>query len=594
MSQLRDDIRLLFSRSDIARFALIVVLMLGGSLLELASLSVVPLFVALLAGGDGMASLGRLADLAKWLNFDINNVSPMACGLYMGGLFAIRTAYLSINYYIQERIMRNRQVAVSSRLFKAYMTAPYAFHLKHNSSIVITNVEEEVERVIQSVLIALLDMMRNGVIILSVVLLMMWYDPLVCLGAFFALGLFGGGFMFIANRKMGQWGWEAHVLRQDAVKSIGEGIGAYTEAQVMGKTEYFCGRLHTILEKFNHRLCQLGVMRKSLWPFTELITVCVLLGAMGVMLMMHDGDTKAIAPTMALIAACMARLKGNLTEFIANATTVRSAQGILATICSDLRELDSYPKPDETIADIPFEKEIRFDGLSFRYDGAEGETLHDVNLTVMKGMSVGIVGPSGSGKTTLVNMLLGLLPPSDGRIMVDGRDVADCLSAWRRHIGYVAQDIYLLDDTIRANIALGVKDDEIDETALKQAIVASQLDEFLSTLPEGELTMLGERGVRLSGGQRQRVAIARALYRNPQLLVFDEATSALDTTTERAVVSAIERLRGRHTLVIIAHRLTTVKGCDSLVYLNKGRVEATGSYEELQEKVPAFKAMVSG
>ncbi len=594
MSQLRDDIRLLFSRSDIARFVLIVVLMLGGSLLELASLGVVPLFVALLADGDGMESLGRLADLAKRLNFDISSVSPMTCGLLMGGLFALRTAYLSINYYIQERVMRNRQVAVSSRLFKAYMTAPYMFHLKHNSSIVITNVEEEVERVIQSVLIALLDMMRNGVIILSVVLLMMWYDPLVCLGAFFALGLFGGGFMFFANRKMGQWGWEAHVLRQDAVKSIGEGIGAYTEAQVMGKTEYFCGRLHTILEKFNHRLCQLGVMRKSLWPLTELITVCVLLGAMGVMLMMHDGDTKAIAPTMALIAACMARLKGNLTEFMANATTMRSAQGILATICSDLRELDSYPKQNEDVADIPFEKEIRFDGLSFRYDGAEGETLHDVNLTVAKGMSVGIVGPSGSGKTTLVNMLLGLLPPSDGKIMVDGRDVADCMSAWRRHIGYVAQDIYLLDDTIRANIALGVKDDEIDEQALKQAIVASQLDEFLTTLPEGELTMLGERGVRLSGGQRQRVAIARALYRNPQLLVFDEATSALDTTTERAVVSAIERLRGKHTLVIIAHRLTTVKGCDNLVYLNNGRVEATGSYEELQEKVPAFKAMVSG
>ena len=594
MKPLRDDIRLLFSRSDIARFVLVVVLMLVGSLLEFASLGVVPLFVALLTGGDGMASLGRLVELAGWLKFDISNISPIACGLYMGGLFAVRTAYLSVNYYIQERIMRNRQVAVSSRLFKAYMTAPYAFHLRHNSSIVITNVEEEVERVIQSILIALMDMIRNGVIILSVVALMMWYDPLVCLGSFFALSLFGGGFMLIANRKMGQWGWESHLLRQDAVKSIGEGIGAYTEAQVMGKTEYFCMRLHRILELYNHRLCQLGVMRKSLWPFTELITVCVLLGAMGVMLMMHDGDTKAIAPTMALIAACMARLKGNLTEFMANATTMRSAQGILSTICNDLRELESYPKKDESVADIPFEKDVRLEGLSFRYDDTADETLHDVSLTVKKGMSLGVVGPSGSGKTTLVNVLLGLLPPAEGRILVDGLDVADCMAAWQRHIGYVAQDIYLLDDTIRANIALGEDDADINEKALKQAIEASQLDEFLATLPDGERTVLGERGVRLSGGQRQRVAIARALYRNPQLLVFDEATSALDTTTERAVVSAIERLRGSHTLVIIAHRLSTVKGCDSLVYLNKGRVEATGSYEELQEKVPAFKAMTSG
>ena len=591
MASLREDIRLLFSGSDIARFAVIIVLMLGGSLLELASLGAVPLFVAMLSGGDGMQSLGRMAEVAKWLNWDMNNVSPMSCGLLLGGLFAVRTAYLSVNYYIQERILRNRQVAVSSRLFKAYMGAPYVFHLHRNSSIIITNVEEEVERVIQSILIALMDMLRNGVIILAVVALMLWYNPLVCLGSFFALCLFGGGFMFIANRKMERWGWEAHVLRQDAVKCISEGIGAYKEAQVMGKTEFFCGRLHGILERFNQRLCQLGVMRKSLWPFTELITVCVLLGVIGAMLMMHDGDTRAITPTMALIAACMARLKGNLTEFMYNATTVRSAQGILATICSDLRELESYPKQEENIADIPFEADIHCEGVSFRYDGVEGETLRNVDLTVKRGTSLGIVGPSGSGKTTLVNVLLGLLPPSCGRILVDGRDVADCLPAWRRHIGYVAQDIYLLDDTIRANIALGEKDSEIDEQALRQAIEASQLDEFLATLPDGERTMLGERGVRLSGGQRQRVAIARALYRNPQLLIFDEATSALDTMTERAVVSAIERLRGSHTLIIIAHRLSTVKGCDSLVYLNKGRVEATGNYEELQEKVPAFKQM---
>ena len=267
MSQLRDDIRVLFSKSDMARFALIVVLMLGGSLLELASLGAVPLFVALLAGGEGMSGIGRLAEVAKWLKLDVENVTPISCGVWLGGLFAVRTAYLSVNYYIQERIMRNRQVAVSSRLFKAYMTAPYEFHLRHNSSIVITNVEEEVERIIQSILIALIDMIRNGVIILSVVALMLWYNPLVCLGAFGALSLFGGGFMFIANRKMGQWGWEAHLLRQEAVKNIGEGIGAYTEAQVMGKTEYFCARLHRILEGYNHRLCQLGVMRKSLWPF---------------------------------------------------------------------------------------------------------------------------------------------------------------------------------------------------------------------------------------------------------------------------------------------------------------------------------------
>ncbi len=464
MRPLRDDIRLLFSGSDMVRFALIVVLMLLGTVLELASLGAIPLFVALLAGDSELAGVGRLAKAMEFFGWDFRRVGPMACGLALGGLFLVRTVYLTINYYIQERVVRNRQIAISSRLFKAYMSAPYLFHLRRNSSVVITNVEEEVERVIQSVLIALMDMMRGGFIILSVVALMIWYNPLVSLCSFLGLSLFGGGYMFLANRSLGRWGWEAHVLRQEAVKNISEGIGAYKEARILGKTTFFCGRLHGILEQFNDRLRKLSVVRKSMWPFMELITVSVLLGAMGVMLMMHDGDTKSIAPTMALIAGCLARLKGSLTDFMFNVSSMRSTQGILSTICDDLRLLENMPKQnDENVADIPFEKDVRLEGLSFRYDDTADETLHDVNLTVKKGMSLGVVGPSGSGKTTLVNVLLGLLPPSEGRILVDGRDVADCMAAWQRHIGYVAQDIYLLDDTIRANIALGEDDADINE-----------------------------------------------------------------------------------------------------------------------------------
>ena len=319
----------------------------------------------------------------------------------------------------------------------------------------------------------------------------------------------------------------------------------------------------------------------------------VLLLMMALMMFLNDGDTKAIAPTVALFAVCLALLKGTLTEFLSFFNGLQSIGGVLTAVCDDLRNLVALPQQDDGVPDIPFEAEIKMEGLSFHYEGKDGDVLRDVHLTVPRGTSLGIVGPSGSGKTTLANVLLGLLPPDKGRVLVDGTDVAGCMSAWQRHIGYVAQDIYLLDDTVRANIALGEDNDRIDENALKMAIEASQLDEFLKTMPKGDLTLLGERGVRLSGGQRQRVAIARALYRNPQLLVFDEATSALDTMTERAVVSAIERLRGSHTLIIIAHRLTTVKECDKLAYMKNGSVIATGTYVELQEKVPEFKEMTS-
>ena len=590
MSSLK-NIGYLFSKRDMVSFTVIVILMLGSTLLELASLGAVPLFVALLTGDSSLASVSRLGLVVEWLGIDMNELSLVTCGIALAVLFMFRTLYMAIIFYATARVLQNRKVELSARLFKAYMSAPYSFHLRHNSSVIITNIQTEVERVTSLVLARLIEMGRDGIIILSVVGLMLWYNWVVCLASFLSLSLFGGGFILLVNRKNKKWGWREHELRQEGIKCISEGIGAYKEIRILGRIRHFCNRLHKILGEMSICSRRLMIVQRFMWPFMELITVCVLLMMMALMMVLNNGDTKAIAPTVALFAVCLARLKGTLTEFLSFFNGIQSIGGVLAALCDDLRDLEARPQQDDSVPDIPFESEIKMEGLTFHYEGKEGDVLHDVHLTVPRGTSLGIVGPSGSGKTTLANVLLGLLPLDKGRILVDGTDVASCMSAWQRHIGYVAQDIFLLDDTVRANIALGEDDDKIDEDALKVAIEASQLNEFLSTLPDGELTMLGERGVRLSGGQRQRVAIARALYRNPQLLVFDEATSALDTTTERAVVSAIERLRGSHTLVIIAHRLSTVKGCDNLVYLNKGRVEATGNYDELQEKVPAFKQM---
>ncbi|MCR4573329.1 MAG: ABC transporter ATP-binding protein/permease [Lentisphaeria bacterium] len=591
MKSLFKNICYLFSKRDVVHFTIIIVLMLGSTLLELASLGAVPLFVAMLTGDSSLSSVSRLGRVVEWLGIDMNEISLVTCGIILAVLFIFRTLYMALNFYAMARVLQNRKVELSARLFKAYMSAPYSFHLHHNSSVIITNIQTEAERVTSLVLARLIEMGRDGIIILSVVGLMLWYNWVVCLASFFSLALFGGGFILLVNNKNKKWGWREHELRQEGIKCISEGIGAYKEIRILGRIRHFCNRLHKLLEDMSICSRRMMIVHRFMWPFMELITVCVLLMMMGLMMVLNDGDTKAIAPTVALFAVCLARLKGTLTEFLSFFNGIQSIGGVLAALCDDLRDLESRPQQDDSVPDIPFESEIKMEGLTFHYDGKEGDVLRDVHLTVPRGSSLGIVGPSGSGKTTLANVLLGLLPPDKGRILVDGKDVATCMSAWQRHIGYVAQDIYLLDDTVRANIALGEDDDKIDEDALKMAIEASQLDEFLKTMPKGELTLLGERGVRLSGGQRQRVAIARALYRNPQLLVFDEATSALDTMTERAVVSAIERLRGNHTLIIIAHRLTTVKDCDNLVYMKDGSVIATGNYSELQEKVPEFKKM---
>ena len=213
-------------------------------------------------------------------------------------------------------------------------------------------------------------------------------------------------------------------------------------------------------------------------------------------------------------------------------------------------------------------------------------------MTIRSGESIGIVGPTGAGKTTLVDLVVGLLRPSSGRILIDGKDRGSHLSAWKRNIGYVPQSIFLIDDSLRRNIALGIDDSEIDESRVQAAVRLAQLERFVAELPHGLDTSVGERGVRLSGGERQRVGIARALYHDPGLLVFDEATSALDHPTEAAVNEAIEALHGQKTLLVVAHRLSSVRRCDRLVFLSNGRIKACGSYDELMRDDPDFQRMV--
>jgi len=242
---------------------------------------------------------------------------------------------------------------------------------------------------------------------------------------------------------------------------------------------------------------------------------------------------------------------------------------------------------------VEFAASVGCDHVSFVYADAPRAALQDVNIVIRRGESVGIVGPTGAGKSTLVDVLLGLLTPTSGRVLLDGEDLRGKERAWQRQVGYVPQDPYLLDDTLRRNIAFGVPDSVIDEQRVARASALAQLDEFVRQLPEGIETVIGEDGVRLSGGQRQRVAIARALYQDPAVLVFDEATAALDNQTEREVTRAIAALHGQRTLIVIAHRLSTVEDCDRLIFLQDGLVAAIGRYDELLRH-PGFRSMAIG
>ena len=586
------DLCFIFSHSDRVRFILLIILMLLGSFIEMATLGAVPLYVSALIGHAGAQGGSQLAFFLGKLGSSDRNALAAWGGLALASLFLFRTVYFMFNYMMQERVLRNRQIALGSRIFSAYMNAPYTSIRMMNSSTVINNVSSETERLINQMLDPALNLVRNTVVALTILGLLLWFDPIVSLVSFTVLGISGCAFMTFAHRRMKTLGEQGHLGRQAAIKAVSEGIGIFKEATILGCKNAFIARLHKTMERQAYPLRISNTMQKCLWPFMELLTVAVLLGSMAAMLL-FGRDVESAAPTLALLTVCLARMKGCLTEIMFYFSTLRYNASVLASVAKELRTLENAARPQAQNKTAPapaLKTLLEVKDLAFTFPDAAQPLLHNVNMAIPQGASAAFVGPTGSGKTTMADIILGLLPPTSGSVLADGVDIAENPAAWQGQIGFVPQEIYLLDASIRENIALGIPQDEVDENALYAAINAASLQDFIASLPNGVGTVVGERGMRISGGQRQRIGIARALYRNPSILVFDEATSALDAETEAAVVSAMETLREKHTLIIVAHRLTTIERCKPIFFFDRQLVAKFDSFAELDAAMPDFTA----
>jgi ABC-type multidrug transport system fused ATPase/permease subunit len=334
----------------------------------------------------------------------------------------------------------------------------------------------------------------------------------------------------------------------------------------------------------------LADLPKSVLELTFIGGVAVL-----VVVAFAQGNSAATLTTLSLFVAAGFRMLPSLTRIMASLQMIRVGRPGLDLVLADLTDPDLPDVPgDDPYAStrMPLERSLVVDGAVHRYRGSGTNVLDGVSLDIAAGSSVAIVGASGAGKTTLIDTILGLHTPVSGRVLADGRDVTDDLPAWQRSIGLVPQDVFLIDAPLRANIAFGEPPDLVDEERLADAVHRAQLDALVAELPEGLESRVGERGSRLSGGQRQRVGIARALYREPALLVLDEATSALDNETERRVADVLREVHGRMTVIVVAHRLSTVRQCDQVVFLSGGRVAATGTFDEVRRQNAEFDHLV--
>ncbi len=574
------------------QLCLLLLPMLATTILEMASIGMIlPLLQIVLGGGESK----YLEWLPKtFLEMDKNSllilISAIFAAVFIGKNLAFMAMVYVINLFTQRKLAQLRQ-----RMFDFYLRQPYSFHLRRNSAVILRDLQQSTGLAFLALQMAM-NMALELLLTISVFALLLIVEPTVT--AVISVTMIGGGLLFYRffTPMFQRWGEQVHKTEARFIQSINQGFGAIKDIKVLNCYSY----MNRVYADHTNRIAlfQSRNMTSQNLPraFVESLLVVLLLGLTLVLIGRHNSVDEVVS-ILGLFGLAALRLMPSMNRILGNASEMKRITAPIKSIHDDLQDNlgDMGDGMDEKVSrNLSFDRSIRMEGISYTYPSEiPGKpALRGVNLTVAKGESIGIVGPSGGGKTTLVDILMGLLPPGEGKLLVDGVDVSANLRSWQLHLGYVPQQIYLLDDTLRRNIAFGVEDGDISDDRVMKVISMAHLENVLSDLPDGLDTMLGERGARLSGGQRQRIGIARALYRDPEVLVFDEATSSLDGETEREISQAVEELAGDKTLIIIAHRLSTVRKCDRLVFMKDGQIVDTGSFDDLVARNREFAHMV--
>lgn len=376
------------------------------------------------------------------------------------------------------------------------------------------------------------------------------------------------------------------------VKQMIEALSSLKSAIVHGKRPYF----YNSFSDSSHKTSVAGryneFAKGVTKPFIETMAVLSIITII-LMLFWQEKSMESIASLLTLFGVSFLKIMPSFRQAINDFADIKYNYMLIDPIYNDLKLLEPHTKKSKSknTTEINFQKSIELRNVTFKYPDASANALEDINLQISKGSSVAFVGATGAGKSTLVDLLLGLLHPTSGQIAVDDIDIHSNLPSWLKHVGYVPQEIFLMDDTIANNVAFGIAEDQIDQEKLRTAINSAQLELMVEQLPDGIQTKVGDRGMRLSGGQRQRIGIARALYHQPQVLIMDEATSALDNTTEKVLMQSIENLRKNYTLITIAHRLSTIRNCDKIYFIKKGMIVSSGTYDELLTLDTDFQQM---
>ena len=587
---------MLLEPSEKRRGILLLILILITAFIDMMGIASVLPFIAVLTNPSIIETNVLLSYLYKQSSYlGVNTLEEFLFILGIGVfiILIISLTFRALTTYGQMRFTLMQEYVIGRKLVEGYLNQPYSWFLDKNSADIGKSVLSDVKEIIDRTILSLLNIIVHGTTVITLLILLIIVDTSLALSVGFVLGITYGIIFLIMKNLLSRIGIERTKVNTERFKIVLEAFSATKDVKVRGLENEYTDRFSESAEIYAKNQSLADVISALPRYFIEAIAFGGMI--ILVLFLIASGNSFVnIIPLLALYAFAGYRLIPSLQIIYSSSILMRFMGPTLDLLIKDLVNLKKIDKDfhdEESI--LNFNKFIELKNIHFSYLNSDRESLTNINLTVPRNKKIGIVGSTGSGKTTMVDLILGLLDPSKGSISIDGLLITNKNKrSWQRKIGYVPQNIFLSDCSILENIALGIDKKNIDTNAAVQAAKIANLHEFIMTdLPEGYKSRVGERGVKLSGGQRQRIGIARALYAKPQLLILDESTSALDNITEKIVMEAIHNLGDRVTVIMIAHRLNTVRNCDTILVLDQGTLQAQGTYDELTQSNDIFKKM---
>lgn len=577
-----------FNRRERGQLAILAVALVVRAGFEMIGVASIAPFMSVVADPSVVQTNEWLRMAYEAIGFTSVTTFLTALGVAVVGVLAVSNTFSALALWGMLRFSYGMHHRLSNRLLRGYLAQPYSFFVERNSAGFSKTILSEVGQVIQGVMTPVLNITARSLVVVGLVGLLIVLDPILALVIVLVLGGAYGGLYMLVRAKQRGLGRERVAANKERFKVTGEAFGGIKDVKVLGREGAFASRFAPASWTFSKTSASNAVLTQLPRYLFETIAF----GGIVVIVLYYLQAGRGLAqilPTISLYAFAGYRLMPELQQLFSGVASIRFNRAALDDLTADLDRFSPAASASDA-GPLPFTESITFKDVTFHYAGAERPALDSISFPILRNQTIGLVGASGSGKTTLVDLLLGLYTPALGRILVDGIPITtQNLSAWRRQVGYVPQQIFLCDDTVTNNIAFGVPAADVDSERVKQAAQIAHLHDFVLTLPNGYETVVGERGARLSGGQRQRIGIARALYHDPEVIIMDEATSALDGMTENAVMEAIHALAGTKTIILIAHRLSTVQEADILYLLDEGSLVDQGSFDQLCQRSELFQ-----